>query len=184
MPKPKSIAAESFKARIAQDAMVPSPTHQPAMTPGDVIELRQLFWSNVVRDMLMGLSALQEKQPELFDGRSAILTHQGERIAIAQLQPVFAVSVPKDGSQHDASIAVQCTVFRVQTPGGEVFTLPIQEIRGLHMLTPELVNKLQQLEADEEDDSHPGKSEHPFGFAAFAALPKKEPAPPPEHPTE
>lgn len=154
------------------------------MSPGDVIELRQLFWSNVVRDMLMGLSALQEKQPELFDGRSAILTHQGERIAIAQLQPVFAVSVTKDGPQHDASIAVQCTVFRVQTPGGEVFTLPIQEIRGMHMLTPELVTKLQHLEEDEEDDAGDGRPAHPFGFAAFASLPKAPPAPPPDHPTE
>lgn len=134
--------------------------------------------------MLMGLSSLQEKQPELFDGRSAILTHQGERIPIAHLQPVFAVSVPKDGSQHDASIAVQCTVFRVQTPGGEVFTLPIQEIRGLHMLTPELVTKLQHLEEDEDEDAPEGRPAHPFGFAAFASLPKTPPSPPPEHPTE
>lgn len=157
------------------------------MSGSAVLQMRELFWSNIVRDMLMGLAAIQEKQPELFDGRSAVLTHQGERIAIARLQPVFAVSIPKEGPERDASLAVQCTVFRIQTPGGEVFTLPIQEIRGLHMLTPELVDKLQKLENDEEggdDGESDGTSPQPFGFAAFSALPKSEPTPPPEHPTE
>ncbi|HMN41517.1 MAG TPA: hypothetical protein PKE29_11780 [Phycisphaerales bacterium] len=146
--------------------------------------MRDLFWNNVVRDMLNGLAMLSQSQPELFDGRFGVLTRQGERIPIAHVHPVFACSVPGTQSDRDVSAAVQCTVFRVQTPEGEVFTLPVQEIRAIHTMTPELIEKLQALaESEAEGGSGAGES-HPFGLAAFAALPRGPTIAAPEHPTE
>ncbi len=185
--KPPSRSAQSAGARGRSAKAVARPNAEAALSVHAVLEMRRLYWSNLLRDMLMGLAALQDKQPELFDGRSAVLTHQGERIAISSIQPVLALSMAMPGPQREASLAVQCTVFRIQTPGGEVFTLPLEEIRGVHMLTAELVDKLQKLADQEEDESEGtgGSSGHaPFGFAAFAALPKRPPGPPPEHPSE
>ncbi len=146
--------------------------------------MRDLFWNNVVRDMLNGLAVLTESQPELFDGRFGILTREGERIPIAHVHPLFACSVPGTQADRDASAAVQCTVFRVQTPEGEVFTLPVQEIRAIHTMTPELIEKLQAL-SESEAEGDPGQAEeHPFGLAAFTALPKGPTIAAPEHPTE
>jgi hypothetical protein len=169
------------------------------LCPPDVNSLRDAFWCNVLRDMLNALVMLSQQQPELFDGRFAVLTKGGERIPIAEISPVFAVSMAGDESEREASLAVQCTVFRVQTPGGEVFTLPVQEIRALHTMTPALLDRLQR-EADREaprgrpprrptprparngdadDEDRP-----PFGFAAFTALPKLPPQPAPDNPME
>lgn len=158
----------------------------PALTSAtDLIAMRDCFWNNVVRDMLNGLAVLAQQQPELFDGRFAVLTRHGERIPIAAVTPIFACSIPGSRAERDASAAVQCTVFRVQTPGGEVFTLPVQEVRGLHTMTPELIEQLQRASETEEDDaSADGKGVKPFGFAAYAALPKPVTDPAPDHPTE
>jgi hypothetical protein len=67
-------------------------------------------------------------------------------------------------------MAVECTVFRIQTPEGEVFTFPVHEIRGIASLTEELIKQLEQasLGRMRPDSAAPG----PFGFAAF--LPKSE----------
>jgi hypothetical protein len=131
--------------------------------------LRGLFWCNVVRDMLNGLSVLSQQQPELFDGRFGLLMRRGERIPVARVAPLFACSIPGSREERDASVAVQCTVFQVTTPDGEVFTIPVHEVRALHTMTAELIEKLQKLSGDggEED----GET-RPFGLAAFAALPK------------
>lgn len=160
---------------IAEDHSV----HMPA---SEAVALRAFFWSNILRDMLTNLSTVQEKQPELFDGRIAVLTHNGERIAIAHIAPIFGMSVP--GAQRDVSQVIQCTVFRIVTPSGEVFTLPLHELRAIHTLTPELLERLEAEEAEEngQTDSNPV----PFGLAAFAALPKASafPTAPPDHPGE
>ncbi len=130
---------------------------------------RHLFWQNVVREMLTGLSMLQVSQPEVFDGRMGVLTNAGERIPIAEVFPMFACGVPGSAADRAASIAVECTVFRIRTPSGEMFTLPLHEIRGLHALTPELLKELEQssiermVEADDE-------KKRPFGLAAFTTL--------------
>lgn len=143
---------------------------------GSILRTRELYWHNVVREMLNGLSVMCQQQPEVFDGRFAVLTHAGERIAIGRIFPLFACSIPGSSWEREASTAVQCTVFRIITPDGEVFTLPISEVRGLHSLTPELVEQLQKLaEAQQsgdtgEDGERP--EARPFGLAAFAALPK------------
>lgn len=147
----------------------------PRMSPGAMHAMRDLFWYNVVRDMLNGLTMLSHKQPELFDGRFGILTRRGERIPVAGIAPMFACSIPGSPEERDASAAVQCTVFQVTTPDGEVFTLPVHEIRGLHTMTQELLEKLQNLAEDEETGDKEVEP-RPFGLAAFAALPKPMPA--------
>jgi len=158
----------------------------PHMQPRQMIAMRDLFWCNVIRDMLNGLSVMCQQQPELFDGRFGVLTRQGERIPIGNITPLFACSIPGTQVERDASAAVQCTIFRIQTPEGEVFTLPVQEIRAMHTLTPELIEKLQALSEDEAEGEEDTKESKPFGLAAFAALPKPAPlaGPAPEEPTE
>ncbi len=96
------------------------------------------------------------------------------------------VRSPALAPERDASAAVQCTVFRVQTPGGEVFTLPVQEIRGLHTMTPELIENLQKAaeNEDEEEGQTEGRSSETAGFAAYASLPKPVTEPAPDHPAE
>lgn len=154
--------------------------------PAQLTALRDIFWQNVVREMLAGLMAAADKRPELLDGRFAVLTRAGERIPIAQVTPVFGYSVRGSRSERQASIAVQMTVFRIATPDGEVFTLPVPEIRGFHELTAELLARIQQAE-DEADQAAGGggaKEGEPFGFAAFKALPKLPATPAPDHPME
>ncbi|MBX3386707.1 MAG: hypothetical protein KF768_09065 [Phycisphaeraceae bacterium] len=150
--------------------------HTHSLTATEVLRTRELYWHNVVREMLNGLSVLCQQQPEMFDGRFAVLTHAGERIAIGRIFPLFACSIPGSAWEREASIAVQCTIFRVITPDGEVFTLPVHEVRGMHSLTPELIEQLQKLaEAQQGGDgevSSSGLTARPFGLAAFTALPR------------
>jgi hypothetical protein len=150
------------------------------MEPRQLVAIRDLFWHNIVREMLSGLTVVAEKNPDLMDGRFAVLTHAGERIPIARVEPVFAYSIRGTGvgggGDQRNSIAVQLTVFRITTPEGEVFTIPVQEVRGFHELTPELLSRIQQAE-DEQGRAAGDTESRPFGFAAFAALPKA-PTPP------
>jgi hypothetical protein len=168
-----------------------------AYTPESMLAVRDLFWDNVVRDMLNALSVLSQQQPEQFDGRFAVLTRAGGRVPIAQVFPIFACSIPGSQEERDASAAVQCTVFRIVTPSGEVFTMPVHEIRSLHTLSGELVERLQK--AAEEADREPSREarrragdrgedeaddQRPFGFAAYTSLPKLPPVPAPDTPLE
>lgn len=130
---------------------------------------RQLFWENVVREMLTGLSMMHGTQPELFDGRIAVLTRGGERVPVAQVTPMFACGIPGSASERAASIAVECTVFRIRTPGGEVFTFPLAEIRGIHTLTPELMRELER-EAGKRSGEGGEAGDTPFGLAAFRSI--------------
>lgn len=137
-----------------------------------VAAARELFWHNVVREMLTSLSVMQMQghAQELFDGRISVLTHGGERIPVGSVIPMFACSIAGPGEDRHVSMAVECTVFRIQTPEGEVFTLPVHEIRGIASLTEELVKRLEQASLNRlrPDSPAPG----PFGFAAF--LPREE----------
>jgi hypothetical protein len=155
-----------------------------SMSPNEYECLRQAFWENIIGEMLMSMSAMVEKQKDVFDGRVAVLTKGGERVPIADVTPLFAMTMIDSKADRDASRAVQCTVFRITTPAGEVFTLPLHEIRALHSLTPELIERIQQEREEEDVDQH--GIDRPFGFAAFQALPK--PAEPvreaPEDPME
>jgi hypothetical protein len=191
-PKPKSkpkTRGRSVPAKTAiQRGRTPAAArghHSLVINPDQYVALRDLFWHNVVREMLAGLMVVAEKKPELMDGRFAILTRGGERIAIAQVTPVFGMSVRGSQETEEVSAAVQMTVFRVATPDGEMFTLPVHEIRGFHELTPELLARLQQAEAMEEAAAkgEDAVDKPPFGLAAFQALPTIPPHVP-DHPME
>lgn len=115
---------------------------------------RETFWHNVVREMLMGLSVVSlrrgrglppgrteridtptgsmetptDESDDVLDGRVAVITAFGQRIPIVEVHPLFACSVTGDESARSLSSDVQCTVFRIRTPTGETFTLPLHEL--------------------------------------------------------
>lgn len=176
-----------------------------------VILARELFWHNVIREILTSLSVLSLKTkrrvtlpppddspqtethepadsaeddsdprhshgspppkapppPDMFDGRLAIVTRLGDRIPIAEVFPLFACGIGDTSGQRALSIAVECTIFQIRTPSGEVYTLPLQEIRGFHSLSEDIMRQLE--EATRSSGSGPEK-EAPFGFAAFTSL--------------
>lgn len=136
----------------------------------DLAGTRAVFWQNVAREMLLAFPALAAARPELTDGRFAILTHAGERIPVASVAPLFACSITAPQA-FELCMAVQCTVFNVGTPHGEVFTIPLQEIRAVHALSGELLSALEKA-ARTGDPKRDGESE-PFGFAAFTSLSRK-----------
>ncbi|MBC7835715.1 MAG: hypothetical protein H7Y88_11540 [Phycisphaerales bacterium] len=152
---------------------------------------RELFWHNVVREMLTSLGQMQRDSEqggpkngadaELFDGRTAVITRGGERIPIAEVAPLFAFGLTGQGGQREAAMAVECTVFRIRTPGGEVFTMPVSEVRAIHSLTPQLVKELEQS-AIENVTRQTGEDAEggPFGFAAFVR--RKQPEMLPDEP--
>lgn len=167
----------------------PAPSHDPAAPMGGVLRRREVFWNNVVREILNALSAAASSsgrlkptpggaamsvQPtdEVFDGRMAIITRLGQRIPIADVFPVFACSV--NSSRHDRMLSadVQCTIFQIRTPGGEVYTMPVHEIVAIHSLSEELLLRME--EAAEVPGEGNEDKKLPFGFAAFTSLAQTE----------
>lgn len=130
--------------------------------------LRHVFWQNVVQQMLTAFPLRAGKNPDLADGRVAVLTRAGERIPIKRVQPLFACSVPSAPSDRALSLAVQCTVFEIHTPDGEIFTLPLEQIRGVHVLTEDLLKQLQAI------NDTPDGADEPFGYAAFTSLARQQ----------
>jgi hypothetical protein len=184
VPPPRENKPKELKAKaVARPRALPGPGHE--MSPRQLVSVRVLFWDNVVREVLGGLAMAGQREPGLMDGRFAVLTHGGERIPIARVEPVFSYSVCGTRADRQTSEAIQLTVFRVTTPDGEVFTLPVREVRGFHELTPELLGRLQKEEDDEQKSSR-DPAPRPFGLAAFAALPKAPmwTVPPPMDPME
>jgi hypothetical protein len=239
---------------------IPSTPHHPGASPGDapmphsldpqqVMATRELFWQNVIREMLTSLSmicALRPARPpelpegagvdaapagadeadqgmyeddgeqaddaaegdaapdagspqaaspafvpapaaaperadsfdaQLFDGRLAVLTRRGERIPIADVFPLFAcgIDTPRD---RVLSVAIECTVFQIRTPAGEVYTLPLHEIATFQALSPELMRRLSQMaRRQQERDSGQKGLQQPFGFAAFTSISRETPPP-------
>lgn len=153
---------------------------------------RDLFWSNVVRDSLMAMasaaasssarlsptpSAAQHSVSpvaDLFDGRMGIITSLGQRIPIADIFPVFACSSTGSAADRERSIDVQCTVFRITTPTGESYTLPISQIIGIHSLTEDLIKQLEAASEEIQDEDDEIGVGLPFGFAAYTALSRSE----------
>ena len=169
-----------------------TPSH-PA-TPGlsSATARREAFWHNVVRDTLNSLAATAASfsgrlsadasgaataplpDHDLFDGRMAVITKLGQRIPIADIYPVFACSVPSSRSPDERAIAadVQCSIFQIRTPSGEVYTLPIHEIVSVHALSESLVKQMEAAALAQADSAEPDAA--PFGFAAFTSLARSE----------
>lgn len=148
---------------------------------------REIFWHNVMREILNSLAAAAHSAGrvsatpsgvamssapvnEMFDGRLAVVTKLGQRIPIADVFPVFACSVPMSQADRMLAADVQCTIFQIRTPGGEVYTLPVHEIVAFHSLSEELVRQMEAAAAAaaaEDDETSEGL---PFGFGAFTSL--------------
>lgn len=147
-----------------------------SITQQELVATRELFWNNVVREMLTALSiqwaqrsaAQEQTEPDVFDGRIAVITMLGQRIPIAAVYPVFACGVPGTQAERVLSQAVESTVFQIETPGGEAFTIPIHEVRLLHTVSGELMEQVMRASASQEQDEK--GSDVPFGFAAFTSL--------------
>lgn len=173
----------------------PDPHEHAAHAHREAVHARELFWQNVSRDILTTLSVLAqhqraaeqqlkleqgastpsdvksagESQGHPFDGRMAVITSLGQRIPIAEVHPLFACSI-NDTPQHRAlSAKVQCSVFQIRTPAGEVYTIPLHEIASFHALTPELMQKITDASSGQSSDDG-----RPFGFAAFRSLAEGE----------
>jgi len=162
-------------------------------------ERREVFWQNVMRETLSGLAAAASvaggrlnasasgaamggsPEGELFDGRLAVVTRSGQRIPIADVVPLFSCSVCPDtgdpitdGEDRELAADVQCTVYQIRTPGGEVFTVPIHEIVAFHSLSDHLVRRLAETARDSRRGPiDPGGGE-PFGFAAFTSMARSQ----------
>lgn len=167
----------------------------PLGAAGQTANRRELFWHNVVREILSSLAATAATysgrlsptasgaattpapEHELFDGRMAVITRLGQRIPIADVYPVFACSVPAHRGQRDRLLAadVQCSIFQIRTPSGEVYTLPVHEIAAVHALSDALIKQMEAAARDQiPDDANGGVAGEPFGFAAFTSLAQTE----------
>lgn len=224
MPKRRTKRQAKSKPKLVHRqtkalALRPEPTLPPPMAPDQILAARQLFWHNVMREILTSLSMLCTLRPEraaatdgsdelaaeaeadraargeptydpsLFDGRLAVMTNAGERIAIANVFPLFACGI-NNPADRGLSVALECTVFQISTPDGHVFTLPLHDIRAFHALTPELMQKLERVSRRKRPlggGKHIDDDQPPFGFAAFTSLiqgPPRAIEPAPDHPTE
>lgn len=174
---------------------IPSTSNAQANGPTPVMRTqarRDVFWSNVVREILMALAsaaaassgrldtgpaaanASSSPVDELFDGRMGVITTLGQRIPIADIMPVFSCSMPGCDADRSRSNDVQCTVYRITTPTGESYTLPISQIIGVHSMSDSLMKQLEEEEFEDEDNSG---SRIPFGFAAYTSLAQSEDEP-------
>jgi hypothetical protein len=150
---------------------------------------RDVFWNNVVREILLALAsaaaassgrintgpsaanASTSPVDDLFDGRMGVITSLGQRIPIADIIPVFACTLAGCDADRSRSSDVQCTVYRITTPTGESYTLPISQIIGVHSLSESLIEQLEDA-AVEEDEGSEGRV--PFGFGAYTSLAQSE----------
>lgn len=130
---------------------------------------REMLWHNVIREMLTALS-LETAQADaqgkirVLDGRIAIVNFRGERIPIAAIRPLISFGVGNTAEERRLSMMLQGTVFQIVTPAGDVYTLPLHEIRGLHALSEGIMNALEHSSGESDQPSQP------FGFAAFTSL--------------
>lgn len=168
------------------------------MDAASVLATRELFWQDVMRELLTSLAGLSASRPSegqppdpafdasLFDGRLAVMTRDGERIALAAVTPILSCGPAEDVSRSLA-MAVACTAFEFRTPDGHVFTLPLSEIRAFHTLTQELLERLTAA-SRRRSNRKPEQASEPFGFAAFTAMARglapEVPGRAPEHPME
>ncbi len=161
--------------------------HGQPLTPLQTKAYRELFWQNFIREVLVSLIAAQaqatqelrekSKSPEAnngevtSDGRMGIITEQGQRIPIARIFPVFAQSM-EVCDQHppqevELAQILQCTIFQIETPSGEVYTLPLHEIRGFHALSEKLMDQIANRARRQRPRRNEPEQAEPFGFAAF-----------------
>lgn len=146
---------------------------------------RDVFWQNVCKEILMALASAAAESSgrlgtgpsaaeastspvsELFDGRMGVITALGQRIPIADVTAVFSCSLPRSDLDRSISTDVQCSIFRITTPTGETYTLPLSQIIGVHSVSRSLIERLEEQNESDEDKI-------PFGFAAYTSLARAE----------
>ncbi len=176
--------APAKKAGAKRKAIVAprEPDAPEARTLADVAQAREIFWQNVMREMLTSLAMESAMRPapserenpangddggDMLDGRLAVITAQGQRIPIAAVIPLLACSISSSQRDRLLSTDLQCSVYQIATPAGEVYTLPLHEIRGFHALSEELMQQLEQAAVDQGTREKPAM---PFGFEAFTSV--------------
>lgn len=192
-PPPHTPGTDELPNHPAAKPYGQTPSGPPArMHPAELVQVRRdLFWQNVVREVLMGLAAaaaadsgrlaptptaaVSSTSPvsSMFDGRMAVITTLGQRIPIADVVPVFACSTPNTPGDRMLSSDVQCTIFRIRTPSGENYTLPITQIVGVHSMSDALAEELEAAAQEMEEEDEDG-NKMPFGFAAYTSLAQAE----------
>lgn len=110
----------------------------------------------------------------MFDGRVGVMTTLGQRIPIADVYPVFSCSSTAPDADRSLAEDVQCTIFRIKTPTGESYTLPISQIVGVHSLSDELVQELERQSQKQNEPGDDNDDRTPFGFAAYTSLARSE----------
>ncbi len=158
--------ADYFAPQELATAIVASINTPEVPTMQRLGELRAVYWQNVTREMLVAFSLLANSNADIADGRVSIMTSLGERIPVAGVEPLFPCSVVDDPKSRALCMAVQCTVFNIRTPLGEIVTLPLHEIISVRVLSDDL---LKQLEAAASGAATRGQGE-PFGFAAYTSM--------------
>ncbi len=182
MAKRKSKAPAKKTGTKRKAIVAPREPDAPeARTLADVAQARELFWQNVMREMLTSLAMMSANRPvpsekdqsdngddgDMLDGRLAVITAQGQRIPIAAVIPLLACSIGSSQRDRLLSTDLQCSVYQIATPAGEVYTLPLHEIRGFHALSEELMQQLEQAAVDHGTGEKPAM---PFGFEAFTSV--------------
>jgi hypothetical protein len=164
------------------------------LSPRETEAYREVFWQNIVRDILGELSMmcalkpgadgkpvecpeserdeggeLLAYDPALFDGRMGVITETGERIAIAHVRPLVGAGAA--GVEHRGlAMAVDSSIFQITTPEGHLLTVPLQHIRAFHAVSGELMERLQRRAARGPRGPRVRRESVPFGFAAFTSL--------------
>ncbi len=181
------------KPRKRQQMSGPSGPIQtnPPVDARKIAATRELFWHNVVREFLMSLSVMWAQrsdneaqageEEDVFDGRIAVVTAQGARIAVGAVYPLFACSLADTDDDRTLSTEVECTVFQIETPEGHAFTLPLHEIRAFHSLSAGLMDQIKNASQQAQSEGDEAE-EMPFGFAAFTSLAKSRRTQVPELP--
>jgi hypothetical protein len=190
VPSRKSGQIRTAKAGVAATRASAAQPPSKETEPDHLMATRELFWNNVVRELLMSLSVMWAQKSEsdpregddIFDGRIAVITSQGNRVAIGAVYPLFACALADTHADRTLSTEVECTVFQIETPEGEAYTLPLHEVRGFHSLSAALMERIK--DAASELGQRNEQDEMPFGFAAFTSLARSRreeqsaPAPP------
>lgn len=164
----------------------PQPDPGASQPPAPRIQARRdVFWQNVCKEILMALASAAAESSgrlgtgpstaeastspvsELFDGRMGVITALGQRIPIADVTAVFSCSLPRSDLDRSISTDVQCSIFRITTPTGETYTLPLSQIIGVHSVSRSLIEHLEEQNESDEDKI-------PFGFAAYTSLARSE----------
>jgi hypothetical protein len=184
---PVPVVASTIISTVQGQATAQSitvPVHarpQVPFTPTETQAFREVFWQNVLREMLVSLIVAKseprassnppagEEAQAMSDGRIGLVTNQGQRIPIARVFPVFAATVEQNPRLIQLSDVLQCTVFQIETPSGEVYTLPLHEIRGMHAISEQTMEQMAQKARKQRPRKNAEEAE-PFGFAAFTSL--------------